>query len=169
MKNLLTLMFLVTLLGLWACEETAPTTSEEGDSTTEMADVGTPINPPTCQKIGSFEIDSTCAHQAMAAWDQVVANIKAQYKGPDDKFLVQGFAIKSAEIDSMQAELDPNGLIYGMIAVEKVDTGGGKYEDMTRIIFMGKPAASAADDATAAVSGYKYFNFTVPCPNTCPQ
>ncbi len=163
MKNLLTFFCsLLFLLFLSSCEQ-PPTTAEEpeGTANTKLTASAPPITPPTCNKIGGYEIDSTCASQAMEAWNQVVKNIKAQYTGPDTQFLVRGFAISNAEIDSMQAELHADSTVFGMLAVERVDLGRGQYRDETKIIFLGSSASNPDE--------YMYFNFTAPCPNTCPK
>ncbi len=163
MKNLLTSLCLLTVfLFVWSCEQPSQTAeAPEGEAMTEMAEGSRPLTPPTCKKIGTYEIDSTCTYEAIDAWDQVVKNIKAVYTGPDTTFLVRGFAMHHAEIDSMQAELQNDSLVYAMLAIERVDLGGGNYQDETKIIFMG--SSNANPDA------YRYFNFTAPCPNTCPK
>lgn len=142
-----TLAFVIAMA--WACNQAGPPptpTNEKQPGMTTIAVADTCVIDP-----GEFEI----APDTAIAWMKNWKNLGVTIPGMGDTVFL-GFHIPQCELQSLVTTLNDTLEVWAMLAVEKKSG----YSEL-KLIFQ-------SENGSPRVPHYDYFDFTTPCPNTCP-
>lgn len=125
--------------------------SGSGGNTTAEPEATASANNDTCQiDPAGFEIPKDTADVWMTNWKNMGVTLPG--KG-DTVFL--GFHIPQCELQSMVSTLNDSLQVWAMLAME----GTGSSAEF-KLVFMAQTGNPR--------NPYDYFDFTLPCPTTCP-
>ncbi len=149
MKNLLFLTFLAFLFaGIFAC--TQPNSHSTAQVAAKSGDV--PVHP---------FMDPEKAGIAMFRWDtlrQVFVNALSGMNAPQDvKYVARGFQIPYSDLKGILENVGDTSKIFAMLAIQ--DSAG----------ISGKPQITLIFQAPDQTKTMRYYDFTQPCPTTCPD
>ncbi len=123
---------------------------------------GQPSTPPALvHSKAPDEMDPKEAQAAIAEWDslrEVVVDYLDSKGNPEDTiYIAKGFNIPFDDIQDLMDNVGDKSQLFAMLAIEK-DSAGNPY---LSLIFQ-------APD-TSARKTIRYYDFTKPCPNNCPD
>jgi hypothetical protein len=148
MKHLPFLTFLLFLFaGIFACTQSAPTAEAQKAPAADMLAAVTTLN--------SHEIPASQALPAIGAWQvarSAMIPVLSQNSTtqPDAKYIAKGFKIPMADIQGILASIGDTSKLFAMLAIQ----------DTSVTIIFQMPDKSGVT---------KYYDFTQPCPNYCPN
>jgi len=159
MKKLHTLLFfsLVFSVCFFSCE-TGDTTQAETEKNPQLLYKKTPKN----WKVPSdseYQITEECAK----TW---IENYEMDYKFPkvknnkNQEVNLKGFHIKHGEFQDILKKNPNVQNVWAMMGVRAIEKGSAQPET----IFVVESSSAKGDGPTTT-----YYNFTMPCPKTCPQ
>lgn len=142
-----------SFLFIWACSEPQ---APGGAGTAAVASKagGSPVDT-------NLRISVDSARNQTQRWIQISNGLKTP-TNPYDYLLIQGFQIPVKEFQTMLAALGSEPQVWGKLAIQ--------YDDKTKkpylgLIFQGKPAG----DTTTQFANFKFYDFSMPCPDYCPD
>lgn len=142
----MTLALVIALV--WECKQPGPDPTEgKQPGTITLAVADTCVIDP-----GEFEIPPDTAQVWMKNWE----NLQVTIPGMGDT-IFRGFHIPQCELQSLVTTLNDTLQVWAMLAVEKKPGGGTEL----KLVFQ-------SENGSPRVPHYDYFDFTTPCPNTCP-
>ncbi|NUO03202.1 MAG: hypothetical protein HUU01_21540 [Saprospiraceae bacterium] len=140
-------------LGLWSCNNAGSEAEMAKNETTAVAS-GNPLP--------AFQISADSAQTWMGRWVEerkdIVDVLNSANMSPDTAFLVYGYHLPRLELDSMLRYLGPDPDVWAMLAI-KYDSRSQKF--VPELVFAAEPNGASGD--------WSYYDFTVPCPTSCPD
>jgi hypothetical protein len=125
-------------------------------------------SPAEKSLVGSVKdtrIPKDTAQKEMAAWDDIRKELEKDLRTSPDSALkyvvVKGFQIPPDEFQNMLSSLGPNPQVWAMLAIQRDEKTGKPY---LGLIFQGK-----GQKTPESGNDYEYFDFTDPCPKSCPE
>ena len=156
-NTLLILSFFVFIISLWACNETQDSQSSSHSNS----------EPGPCHKqiFNSQELPyaykDSCAVAAINAYQNTIDTILDSLPDKDSSDLIYGARVDIDELRSVLVHHFANKTgfdsLYVMLGITE--------EKETHIIF----ALQNTSDNDASTVQTQYFNFTYPCPSSCPE
>ncbi len=154
MKNAFTLIFVLMAgaLLVWSCNNSG----SEGSMAKTESDAAAGASLP------AFQIPADSAHVWMSRWidkrhsiDQAITTCGTP---SDTSYLVYGYQLPRLELDSMLQYLGPDPKVWAMIAI--------KYDSASQMFV---PELVFAAEPNAKIKDWSYYDFTAPCPTSCPD